>query len=182
MTTPAAFDYQPTLEGLLVRLRPVMGDDFAALFAVGGDPKVWAGHPNADRYQEGDFRTYFDDGIASGGALVAELSQDRTVIGWSRYSNLYVEADEIEIGWTFLGCAYWGGALNAEMKRLMLEHAFRYVPKVIFRIGETNVRSRRAAEKIGARLIQGRRTPSPSPGGPDNLFYVIDKASFALSD
>jgi RimJ/RimL family protein N-acetyltransferase len=61
------------------------------------------------------------------------------------------------------------------MKRLMLDHAFRYVPKVIFRIGETNVRSRRAAEKIGARLIAGRRTPSPSPGGPDNLFYVIER-------
>ena len=68
MTTPAAFDYQPTLEGPLVRLRPVNRDDFAPLFAVGGDPKVWAGHPNADRYQEAVFRAYFEDGIASGGA------------------------------------------------------------------------------------------------------------------
>jgi len=159
MTARATFDYQPTLEGPLVRLRPVTSQDFAALFAVGGDPKVWAGHPNADRYQEQAFRAYFEDRIASGGALVVEDAG----------------ADEIEIGWTFLGCAWWGGAHNAEMKRLMLDHAFRYVPKVIFRIGETNVRSRRAAEKIGARLIAGRRTPSPSPGGPDNLFYVIER-------
>jgi len=177
-----SFDYQPTLKGPLVTLRPAAEQDFAALFAVGGDPKVWAGHPNQDRYQEQAFRAYFDDGIASGGALTAELSQGRTVIGWSRYSSLFVEADEIEIGWTFLGCAYWGGAHNLQMKRLMLDHAFGYVPKVIFRIGETNIRSRRAAEKIGARLIEGRRTPSPSPGGPDNLFYVIEKAAFTSGD
>jgi RimJ/RimL family protein N-acetyltransferase len=36
------------------------------------------------------------------------------------------------------------------MKRLMLEHAFRSVDRVLFVIGPDNRRSRRAVEKIGA--------------------------------
>jgi len=35
------------------------------------------------------------------------------------------------------------------MKRLMLEHAFRFVENVVFLIGADNLRSRRAVEKIG---------------------------------
>ena len=56
----------------------------------------------------------------------------------------------VEIGWTFLARAYWGGRYNGEMKRLMLEHAFRSVDRVIFIIGPENRRSQRAVEKIGA--------------------------------
>jgi hypothetical protein len=35
-------------------------------------------------------------------------------------------------------------------QRMMLDHAFRFVPAVTFRIGENNLRSRRAVEKLGA--------------------------------
>lgn len=175
----ALFDYQPVLHGPLLTLRPVAPDDFAPLFAIGADPALWAGHPNTDRYLEPQFRAYFEDGLQSGGALVARLTETGAVIGWSRYSSAFVQADEIEIGWTFLGRAYWGGAYNAEMKRMMLAHAFRFVPRVVFRIAETNQRSRRAAEKIGARLSPDRRTPSASPGGPDNLFYLLERDDVA---
>jgi RimJ/RimL family protein N-acetyltransferase len=36
------------------------------------------------------------------------------------------------------------------MKRLMLEHAFRFVRCVVFLVGPQNLRSQRAVEKIGA--------------------------------
>ena len=55
----------------------------------------------------------------------------------------------IEIGWSFLARKYWGGRYNGEMKRLMLEHAFQSVERVIFVIGPENRRSQRAVEKIG---------------------------------
>jgi len=45
--------------------------------------------------------------------------------------------------------AYWGGRYNGEMKRLMVEHAFRSVKRVIFIVGPDNHRSQRAVEKIG---------------------------------
>ena len=44
------------------------------------------------------------------------------MIGSSRYDNWKPEADEIEIGWTYLSRAYWGGTYNREIKRLMLDH------------------------------------------------------------
>jgi len=171
----APFDYQPHLSGERLDLRPVTAADWADLFAIGSDPEVWAVHPAPDRYQEPVFRAYFEDGLKSGGALVAINRADGAIIGWSRYSALFTETGEIEIGWTFLGKAWWGGAYNGEMKRLMLDHAFRFVDRVILRIGEHNLRSRRAAEKIGARLTE--RTDVTTAGGVEttHLFYAIER-------
>jgi N-acetyltransferase len=39
------------------------------------------------------------------------------------------------------------------MKRLMLAHAFRFVRRVVFRVGPLNRRSQRALEKIGATYL-----------------------------
>ncbi|MGE5852964.1 MAG: GNAT family N-acetyltransferase, partial [Deltaproteobacteria bacterium] len=71
------------------------------------------------------------------------------IIGSSRYHGYDAEGSVIEIGWTFLARSHWGGRYNGEMKRLMLEHAFKSVHRVIFIIGPDNRRSQRAVEKIG---------------------------------
>jgi|HubBroStandDraft_1064217.scaffolds.fasta_scaffold00076_56 RimJ/RimL family protein N-acetyltransferase len=173
------FDYQPILTGSLVDMRPVTAADWEALYAIGSDPKVWELHPHADRYIEANFRAYFADGLASGGALVALCRATGAVAGWSRYSAEFAEPDEIEIGWTFLGRQYWGGSYNRDMKTIMLAHAFRFVPQVILRIGEHNLRSRRAAEKIGAKLID-RAPPAGAvasmAGGV--VYYAIARGDF----
>jgi adenylate kinase family enzyme len=72
------------------------------------------------------------------------------LIGASRYDNYDPEAREVEIGWTFLARPYWGGAYNADLKRIMLGHAFQSVETVVFLIDAQNLRSRRAVEKLGA--------------------------------
>jgi RimJ/RimL family protein N-acetyltransferase len=147
------FDYQPLLTGERIAMRPMQAGDYAGLSAIGMDPELWAVHPQPERATAAGFRAYFDDQLASGGALVAVNRADGARAGCSRFSTLYCDPGEVEIGWTFLGRSYWGGIYNQEMKRLMLGHACKYVPKVIFRIGEHNVRSRRAIEKIGGELI-----------------------------
>lgn len=88
--------------------------------------------------------------MASGGALIATDAKDDRVIGGSRYHGYNSDQREIEIGWTFLAREYWGGKYNGEMKELMLRHAFTFVDRVIFLIGQENYRSQRAVEKIGA--------------------------------
>lgn len=145
-----SFALQPTLEGRLVRLRPLGPDDWEALFAVASDPLIWEQHPESDRYREEVFRRYFQGALDSGGALVVLDAATKRMIGSSRYNGYDEAAREIEIGWTFLGRAYWGGLYNREMKELMLRHAFRFVESVIFLIGPQNFRSQRAVEKIGA--------------------------------
>ncbi|HET7497660.1 MAG TPA: GNAT family N-acetyltransferase [Candidatus Eisenbacteria bacterium] len=143
------FDLQPTLTGDLLELRPLRPEDFGPLHAVAADPLIWEQHPESDRHREERFRVYFDDALKSGGALIARDRADGAIIGASRYHGYNAAASEIEIGWTFLARSRWGGRYNGEMKRLMLDHAFRFVERAVFLIGENNWRSRKAVEKIG---------------------------------
>jgi len=171
-------DRQPTLDGPTLRLRPLCEDDFAALYAVARDPAIWALHPAHDRWQERVFRVFFAEALAGEGAFIIEDRATGEVIGCSRYDHGRAESDEVEIGWTFLARSRWGGAVNAEVKRLMLDHAFTKVARVIFLVGETNLRSRRAMEKIGARLTE-RTQQAEMAGVPvSHVVYAIERAEW----
>lgn len=176
-----SLDLQPTLQGPRLLLRPLRAEDREALYAVAGDPLLWAQHPASDRHLRPVFERYFDDGLASGGALVAVEHASQRAIGSSRYSFEFALPAEVEIGWTFLSRDHWGGTVNREMKRLMLRHAFTGVATAMFRVGERNMRSRRAMEKIGARLTD--RTQSAIVGGREvvHVVYTIDRDDFLRS-
>jgi len=95
------------------------------------------------------------------------------VIGSSRFHCYDLVRSEIEIGWTFLARSHWGGAYNAELKRLMLAHAFKFVDNVIFFIGATNIRSQRAMEKIGGIRVGSKLDPN----GRESIIYRIRDAT-----
>jgi RimJ/RimL family protein N-acetyltransferase len=153
-----AFDAQPTLVGDLVVVRPLRADDFDALYAVARDPRLWEQHPQRDRWREDVFRSFFEAQLASGGGLAVIERSSGEVIGSSRYDDYDPERSEVEIGWTFLARRCWGGTYNGELKRLMLEHAFRFVERVVLLVDPDNLRSRRAVEKLGAVENGTRRT------------------------
>ena len=167
------FELQPTLTGELVELRPLRADDFAALFAVASDPLIWELHPERERYQEEVFRRFFRGAMDSGGAFLVIDRATGQVIGSTRYFGYDPRTSEIEIGWTFLARQYWGGRYNREMKRLMLEHAFKFVDRVIFLVGPGNFRSRRAVEKIGG-VERGRVLKD----GRESVVYEISLDRF----
>lgn len=144
------FELQPTLTSDLIRLRPLVAADFEALFAVASDPLIWEQHPTRERYQREVFTTYFEGGIASGGALLALDAMDGSVVGCSRFYDH--DGGSVAIGYTFLARRCWGGRHNPAMKRMMLDHAFRFVERVVFHVGKSNVRSRTAVERLGASL------------------------------
>src|SRR5262249_32898698 len=144
------FDLQPHLKGEFIELRPLKLEDWNDLYSVASDPLIWEQHPESDRYKEEVFKGFFKDALESSGAFVVIDTKTRQIIGSTRFYGYDPKASEIEIGWTFLSRKYWGGRYNAEMKQLMLGHAFRYVENVVFFVGENNIRSQRATEKIGA--------------------------------
>lgn len=173
-------DRQPTLQGETLRLRPLREGDRDALFAVASDREMWALHPAHNRWQRPVFDTMFDDALANGGALaVIDKGSDR-IIGSSQFRPSAKVPGAIEIGWSFLARDYWGGATNRETKRLMLGHLLWHVEQAIFRVGAANLRSRRAMEKIGGRLLDMTEAVTfPDGRVIDHVFYSIDRASFA---
>jgi RimJ/RimL family protein N-acetyltransferase len=170
-----SFDLQPILKGELIELRPLKPEDWDDLFAVASDPLIWEQHPESNRYKEDVFKVFFREAMACGGAFVIIDKKSQQIIGSTRFHGYDPEKSEIEIGWTFLARKYWGGRYNREMKQLMLDHAFRFVENVVLLVGENNIRSQRATEKIGAikngmvEKVYGNRPPSLS------IKYVIRK-------
>jgi RimJ/RimL family protein N-acetyltransferase len=150
-------DLQPTLTGPHVTLRPLAAGDFDELFGIASDPLIWVQHPDPARATSEGFQLIFEEALRSQGCLVAIDTARDLAIGWSRYSN-YVPGQRVTIGYTFLARSHWGGAANAQMKRLMLRHAFTDVPEVRFIVAERNLRSRRAVEKLGAELAGAEDT------------------------
>jgi len=116
------------------------------------------------------FKEFFQGALDSGGALVAIDARDGAIVGTSRFDHFDAARSEVEIGWTFLARSHWGGPFNGEMKRLMLEHAFKYVTRVVFVIYSTNIRSQRAVEKIGGTLV-GKR-PDLKRGGTSFIYAI----------
>lgn len=164
-----AFELQPVLTGQILELRPLREEDFPALFSVASDPLIWEQHPEPERCTEPVFRAFFRGAMESGGAFLVLDRRDGRVIGSSRFAGYKETTSEIEIGWTFLARSHWGGTYNREMKRLMLDHAFKFVRRVVFRVGPNNRQSQRALEKIGAVYVG--LEPNPR-GGHTALFEI----------
>jgi N-acetyltransferase len=171
-----SFDLQPILSGPLLTLRPLNPADHDPLFAVASDPLIWEQHPDKTRSTPAGFNIFFQQALASGGALLALETGSGKVIGSSRYHGYDQAADVVEVGWTFLARSHWGGRYNREMKRLMLDHAFRFVERVVFLIGPANYRSQRAIEKLGAVRIGVRADGS----GRSSLVFQITAREWAL--
>ena len=174
-------DRQPVLEGERLYLRPLTEADWPGLWAVASDRELWANHPSHDRWQEPVFRAFFDDALGKGGALAIVDKASGTVIGSSRFQFCDRKEEEgaIEIGWSFLARPYWGLGYNAEFKRLMLEHAFGFVGRVVFHVGADNVISRKAMANIGGRLT-GEPWFEERVGRPvEHVAYEITRESFA---
>jgi len=146
--------WQPTdLRDGSVVLEPLQAGHYGELYAVASDPLVWAQHPNPDRYRPEVFRTFFEGAMASGGALLIRSADDGRALGSSRFYDHDLLADEVLIGYTFLARSCWGKGVNPAVKRLMLAHAFGRVGRVVFHVGAGNIRSQRAMERIGARMV-----------------------------
>jgi N-acetyltransferase len=173
MSDDRPVDWQPTLVGESITLRPIASGDFDALHAAAADPLIWALHPDPRRHEREVFESaFFATALASRGALVVIDNATGRIIGSSRYYDWEPRDPSVAIGYTFLARSHWGGATNREMKRLMLGHAFQWADVVWFHVGKHNLRSRRAMEKLGAELShEGVRDVAGV--GHDYLYYRI---------
>ena len=168
-------DWQPTIRGALVLLEPLQAGDFEALYAVASDPLIWEQHPEHTRWQREVFTGFFQGAMQSGSALLIRDAVTGDVIGSSRFYEWDAAAGDVAIGYTFLARSHWGGGVNGELKRLMLDHALRYAQRVWFHVGTANHRSRRALAKIGA-VFSHSCSADATRGGRDVAYYVVHRA------
>ena len=158
-------------EGPDIRVRPLRADDHAALFAAAADPLIWAQHPSQDRHTAVGFKRWFDQALGDG-ALLVENRSTGAALGSSRFYDWSPGTREVAIGHTFLVRACGGGSINAQLKRLMRDHAFRHADTVWFHVAVGNHRSRRAMEKIGGVLDR-----DDLHGGQPYHFFRISRPS-----
>jgi len=163
------------LQGAHVRLEPLGAEHVAALCAVGLEPELWRWSTEAMQSAQ-DMRDYVDRALAEQalGAAVPFVVRlvDGTVVGSTRYANISVAHERLEIGWTWYGLPWQRTAVNTECKLLLLRHAFETLEayRVELKTDALNAQSRAAILRIGAleegtlrghmRTYEGRRRDS----------------------
>jgi N-acetyltransferase len=172
------FDLQPTLSNDLLTIRPLKADDFDNLYKVASDPLIWEQHPAKDRYQKEVFTKLFNEGLASSGALVIIDKKTDKIIGSTRFNPVPETGNAIEIGWSYLARAYWGGLYNRSQKHLLMDYAFQHVGHVFYYINKFNMRSRKAVEKLGGNRISHFNNQLLDPRSEVGVIYRIGKIEY----
>jgi RimJ/RimL family protein N-acetyltransferase len=68
-------DFQPTLRGLSLTLRPLRADDLNALHAAAADPLIWAQHPDPTRHERAIFEERFFAGALSSWSPITQRAR-----------------------------------------------------------------------------------------------------------
>ncbi|MBK9184610.1 MAG: GNAT family N-acetyltransferase [Ignavibacteria bacterium] len=92
-----------------------------------------------------------------------------------RGSMVWTQSPTTSLSVTFLARRYWGGSFNHEMKKLMIDHAFQYVNRVLFQIGASNIRSQTAVQRIGATFVRREDLLEPDGSRVEHLVFEIHR-------
>lgn len=142
-----------TLSNDLVKLIPMIKNDYEWVFAAASDPAIWEQHPDSNRYTPVGFTRYFQKLIDTDIPYLIIDNKTDLVIGATSFYQYDRNEKSIAIGYTFLAKEYWGGEYNQSVKDLMINFAFEKLDTVIFHVAAENTRSQKALEKINAKKI-----------------------------
>jgi RimJ/RimL family protein N-acetyltransferase len=169
-----------TLTGTNVTLEPLSGAHAAALAEAVMDGQLWrlwyTFVPEPDMMAAEIARRL---GLQAKGSMLPFAVRDRngSPVGMTTYMNIDAVNDRVEIGSTWYAARVQRTALNTESKLLLLRHAFETLGCVAveFRTHVLNLQSRRAIERLGARLDGILRNHVRMPNGTirDTAVYSI---------
>ncbi|OHT44872.1 GNAT family N-acetyltransferase [Flavobacterium tructae] len=163
------------LENDLVQLLPLQENDFEKLYKVASDPLIWEQHPNKNRYEKEVFQNFFEGAMESKGAFLIIDKSTGEIAGSTRFYEYDPENKTVFIGYTFYGRKFWGTGFNTQVKKMMLDYAFRAVDKVQFHIGAENYRSQKAIEKLGAIKVEEINVAYYNEPSRHNFVYELKK-------
>ncbi len=177
-----------TLSGTHVELRPLSEEHHDGLVAAVQDGELWklwyTSIPSPDRMHAEIERRL---GLQATGSMlpftVIEQPSGR-IVGMTTYMNIDAAAPRVEIGSTWYAKSVQRSPLNTEAKLLLLTQAFESLQclAVEFRTHFINQQSRRAIERLGARLDGVLRSHLRMPNGTlrDTCVYSITAAEWPM--
>jgi RimJ/RimL family protein N-acetyltransferase len=144
-----------TLEGRFVRLEPLGEHHRAGLeAAIAENPE--AVRLGAGLFVQHGWDAWYEEaaaGVAEGRYVAwATVAVDSgRAVGSTRFGDIDVPSERVEIGWTFLAPSRWRTALNSEAKLLQLRYAFDDLGagRGALKTDGRNARSQRAIERLG---------------------------------
>jgi RimJ/RimL family protein N-acetyltransferase len=170
-----------TLEGYGVRLEPLTAVHHDALEVAAADGNLWELWFTTVP-EPGKTRAYIETALAGQGArhmlpwAVRDLASG-TIVGSTRYHDVVLAADRVEIGYTWYGKRWQKSHVNTACKLLLLGHAFDALRcKVVgLRTDNFNFTSQRAIEALGAKKDGVIRHHWPRRDGSirDTVMYSI---------
>ena len=186
-----------TLRGDTVTLRPLSLADAGALAAAASESRDSYGFTRVPEDVDGAKR-YIELALAdrdAGHRLPFVIVWRDRVAGSTSYLDVQRwrwpagsphqrtdRPDSVEIGSTWLGASAQRTRCNTEAKYLLLSHAFDGwdVHRVCLKTDERNTQSRRAIERLGARLEGLRRADMPAQDGSvrTSAYYSIVRAEW----
>lgn len=161
----------------VVPLRPDHGTDLQEAAADGDLHRLWYTWIPAPDQVGAEIERRL--GLLDEGTMVpfAVLDTRGKAVGMTTYMNIDHDNRRLEIGSTWYRKAAQRGPLNTECKLLLLSHAFETLNAIAveFRTHVINHQSRRAIERLGARLDGVLRAHMVMPNGSlrDTAVYSI---------
>lgn len=151
--------HHPTiLTGETVKLVPLEKVHFEELYTAASDKKLWE-HIPTDCSKRETFDTAYNFALAErekGNQYPFVIVHRATneIIGSTRFFEIFPQDKKLEIGWTWIVTKYWGTEINFECKLLLLTYCFETLQtrRVQIKTDATNLRSRKAIEKIGGQF------------------------------
>lgn len=135
-----------------IRLVPLGDEHSATLFAL-VDDEMWANMGSMVPRSVSDMRSWVATShVTEGRWSFAVIGPDGQVRGSTSLYDWEDKVRRVEIGYTFYGRAWWGGATNPTCKLLMLQQAFDVwdARRVALRADARNARSIGAIRRLGA--------------------------------
>jgi len=177
------FDEQYTLEDSRVLLRPLEASDRANLlpFAL-GEKDLWQYSLISARGAK-QFDNYMSIALESrtnrtAYPFIVYDKQYDAYSGSTRFYDIQLSHDTMQLGYTWYGEKYWGTGLNKHCKFLLLEFAFDTIgaERVEFRADNNNARSIAAMKSIGCTVEGVLRSNCKSlTGRRDSIILSILK-------
>jgi RimJ/RimL family protein N-acetyltransferase len=169
-----------TLEGQNVRLVPLAMEHCAGLAEAALDGELWKlWYTSVPAPQETEAEITRRLALQAAGSMLAFTVLDRAgvIAGMTTYMNVDAVNLRLEIGSTWYAQRVQRTGLNTEAKLLLLGHAFETLGciAVEFRTHFFNQQSRRAIERLGAKLDGVLRNHSVAKNGTlrDTVVYSI---------